>query len=71
MVGLYTYRQYSPLWYDSVELINIFQFQLNLFVDDLPIWGIVGELDEKDNAYYIWTHKKFEIGYNENMVSDQ
>jgi len=41
-----------------------------MYLDDLPIWGIVGELDEKDNAYYIWTHKKFEIGYNENMIVD-
>lgn len=31
-----------------------------MYIDDLPIWGVVGEV--KDNNYYIWTHKKFEIG---------
>jgi hypothetical protein len=36
--------------------------------DDLPIWGIVGEIDEKEDAFYIWTHKKFEIGYNRDQV---
>jgi len=39
-----------------------------MYLDDLPIWGIVGEIDDKDNVYYIWTHKKFEIGYNGNQV---
>ena len=29
--------------------------------------GIVGEVDQGKD-YYIWTHKKFEIGYNENQV---
>jgi len=38
------------------------------FTDDLPIWGIVGEMEEKENSFYIWTHKKFEIGYNEDQV---
>ena len=33
-----------------------------MYLDDLPIWGIVGEIDQDD--HYIWTHKKFEIGYN-------
>ncbi|KAK9881474.1 hypothetical protein WA026_016358 [Henosepilachna vigintioctopunctata] len=39
-----------------------------MYIDDLPIWGVVGEV--KDNNYYIWTHKKFEIGYNENQIID-
>ena len=40
-----------------------------LYLDDLPIWGIVGDIDEKDKeTYYLWTHKKFEIGYNGNQV---
>ena len=30
--------------------------------------GIVGEVDQGKD-YYIWTHKKFEIGYNENQVN--
>lgn len=39
-----------------------------MYIDDLPIWGVVGEI--KDNHQYIWTHKKFEIGYNGNQIID-
>lgn len=39
-----------------------------MYIDDLPIWGVVGDL--KDNNYYIWTHKKFEIGYNGKQIID-
>lgn len=39
-----------------------------MYIDDLPIWGVVGEM--KDNNYYIWTHKKFEIGYNGKQIID-
>jgi len=41
-----------------------------MYLDDLPIWGIVGEMDEKDEGYYIWTHKKFEIGHNDDQIVD-
>ena len=36
----------------------------------MPIWGIVGEVDETDNSYYLWTHKKLDIGYNANHIVD-
>ena len=39
-----------------------------MYLDDLPIWGIVGEIDDKADNYYVWTHKKFEIGYNDDQV---
>ncbi|XP_065160225.1 transmembrane 9 superfamily member 3 [Atheta coriaria] len=39
-----------------------------MYIDDLPIWGIVGEVT--DSNYYIWTHKKFEIGYNGKQIVD-
>ena len=39
-----------------------------MFLDDLPIWGIVGEMEEKE--FYIWTYKKLEIGYNGNQIID-
>ncbi|GLV32142.1 Transmembrane 9 superfamily protein member 3 [Carabus blaptoides fortunei] len=39
-----------------------------MYIDDLPIWGIVGEVG--DNNYYIWTHKKFDIGYNGKQIVD-
>ncbi|XP_068245606.1 transmembrane 9 superfamily member 3-like [Palaemon carinicauda] len=41
-----------------------------MYIDDLPIWGIVGEIDEANDAYYIWTHKKFDLGYNGNQIVD-
>ncbi|XP_070545494.1 transmembrane 9 superfamily member 3-like [Ptychodera flava] len=41
-----------------------------MYIDDLPIWGIVGEIDEGGDGYYIWTHKKFDIGYNNNQIVD-
>lgn len=34
------------------------------------ISGIVGEVDEANDAYYIWTHKKFDLGYNGNQIVD-
>lgn len=39
-----------------------------MYIDDLPIWGIVGEVT--DSKYYIWTHKRFEIGYNGKQIVD-
>ena len=30
--------------------------------------GIVGEMENDGQDLYIWTHKKFEIGYNGNQV---
>ena len=41
-----------------------------MYIDDLPIWGIVGEYDEKDDSYWLWTSKKFEIGYNNDRIVD-
>ncbi|XP_022079469.1 transmembrane 9 superfamily member 3-like [Acanthaster planci] len=44
-----------------------------MYIDDLPIWGIVGESEEaseKVSDYYIWTHKKLDIGYNLNQIVD-
>lgn len=34
------------------------------------ILGIVGEIGEGGDTYYIWTHKKFEIGYNGKQIVD-
>nr|CAB3267004.1 transmembrane 9 superfamily member 3-like [Phallusia mammillata] len=41
-----------------------------MYMDDLPIWGIVGEADENGEDYYMWTHKKLEIGYNTDQIVD-
>lgn len=34
--------------------------------------GVVGEPDENNGvvSYYIWTHKKFDIGYNGKQIVD-
>lgn len=48
------------------------QYWYQLFLDDLPIWGMVGEVLEGDatggEKLYIYTHQKFVITYNENRV---
>lgn len=54
---LFTYAIKNHYWYQ-------------MYIDDLPIWGIVGEYDEKEDAYYIWTSKKFDIGYNADHIVD-
>jgi transmembrane 9 superfamily protein 3 len=42
-----------------------------MYLDDLPIWGIVGDIDENEkDTFYLWTHKKFEIGYNGDQIVD-
>ena len=32
--------------------------------------GIVGEIDEGGEGFYIWTHKKFDIGGNGKQIVD-
>lgn len=39
-----------------------------MYLDDLPIWGIVGEMENNGEDLYIWTHKKFEIGHNGDQI---
>lgn len=41
-----------------------------MYIDDLPIWGIVGEYDDKEDSYWLWTHKKFDLGFNANRIVD-
>jgi len=43
------------------------KYWYQMFIDDLPIWGIVGEVAD-DEGVYIWTHKKFEIGYSGDQI---
>lgn len=48
------------------------QYWYQMYIDDLPIWGIVGEAEDKDGTvnYYIWTHKRFDVGYNGKQIVD-
>ncbi|XP_055382600.1 transmembrane 9 superfamily member 3 [Condylostylus longicornis] len=56
-VNAFTYAVRNDYWYQ-------------MYIDGLPIWGKVGEKDEKDKKYYIYTHKKFDIGYNGKQIVD-
>lgn len=53
----FTYAVKNEYWYQ-------------MYIDGLPIWGKVGERDERDGKYYIFTHKKFDIGYNGQQIVD-
>lgn len=37
------------------------------YLDDLPVWGIVGKKEE-DDKHYIYTHKKLDIAYNGQQI---
>jgi len=50
----------------AYALHNRYWYQM--YIDDLPIWGIVGEIGEDKNELYLWTHKKIEIGYNGDKI---
>jgi len=39
-----------------------------MYIDDLPVWGIVGDND--GGGMHLWTHKKLEIGYNGKQIVD-
>ncbi|CAG2103217.1 unnamed protein product [Medioppia subpectinata] len=60
----------------NAEKVRAFKEALNnhywyeMFVDDLPVWGSVGQTDAKHDGYYLWTHKKLDIGYNGNHIVD-
>ena len=47
-----------------------------LYMDDLPIWGMVGELTttdmdeggELEGEALVYTHKRFSVSYNEDRI---
>eukprot|EP00494_Astrolonche_serrata_P024287 UN24545 len=44
-----------------------------MYLDDLPIWGMVGEMIPSESnpevlEPYVYTHKSFEIGYNSDRI---
>lgn len=55
-VTAFTYAVRNNYWYQ-------------MYIDGLPIWGRVGERGD-DKKYYIYAHKKFEIGYNGKRIVD-
>lgn len=57
----------NELW----ERAYLVRCRYELFMDDLPVWGFVGPPPEetKDEEHiYIYTHKSFDINYNDNRV---
>lgn len=44
------------------------EYWYQMYIDGLPIWGKVGEKDNKQ--FYIYTHKRFDIGYNGKRIID-
>ncbi|XP_031553580.1 transmembrane 9 superfamily member 3-like [Actinia tenebrosa] len=60
-----TQDKYEALVY---AVRNHYWYQM--YIDDLPLWGIVGEIGENGEEYYVWTHKKLEIGHNGNKIVD-
>ncbi|KAG6487356.1 hypothetical protein ZIOFF_055942 [Zingiber officinale] len=50
---------------DAIE--NSYWFEL--FIDDLPLWGFVGETDKNNkDKKYIFTHKSILIQYNKDQI---
>jgi len=47
---------------------NYYIYQM--YLDDFPLWTMVGDIDEDGKTYYLWTHKKLEISYNEDRIVD-
>lgn len=48
------------------------QYWYQMFFDDLPIWGMVGESGAEsgagDELLFIYTHSRFDIGYNGDRI---
>ncbi|MCD9638811.1 Transmembrane 9 super member 1 [Datura stramonium] len=52
---------------DAIENSYWFEF----FIDDLPLWGFVGELHpdrNSDNKHVLYTHKNIHIKYNKDQI---
>lgn len=58
------------------EIFQAFEFAIKnyysyqMYIDDLPIMGSVGTYEGSDSVPYLFTHKKFDIGYNGNQIVD-
>jgi transmembrane 9 superfamily protein 3 len=56
----------TPIFHDAIT--RSFWFQM--YLDDLPLWGMVGELsqDKKEPSAFVFTHKALSIAYHENRI---
>jgi len=55
------------LCYVTVSLICL---PLCAYVYIIVLKGIVGEVEKDAKSFYMWTHKKLDIGYNEDAIVD-
>ncbi|KAF5406029.1 Transmembrane 9 superfamily member [Paragonimus heterotremus] len=53
--------------YEKLRSATANQYWYQMYLDDLPIWSVVGELSTS-NEPFIWTHKQLDIGYNGNQI---
>lgn len=62
-----TETDYKTLLY---AIQNSYYYQM--YLDDMPIWGMVGEIDNTVSppAYKLYTHKRLDIGFNDKQVVD-
>ncbi|CAP28227.1 Protein CBG08396 [Caenorhabditis briggsae] len=62
-----TETDYKTLLY---AIQNSYYYQM--YLDDMPIWGMVGEIDNSVSppTYKLYTHKRLDIGYNDKQVVD-
>lgn len=57
----------TPIHYLTIVVRTCYLLTLTCF-KYFP--GIVGEADENEEDYYLWTYKKLEIGFNGNRIVD-
>ncbi|KAA3677908.1 transmembrane 9 superfamily member 3 [Paragonimus westermani] len=53
--------------YEKLRGATANQYWYQMYLDDLPIWSVVGEVSTS-NEPFIWTHKQLDIGYNGNQI---
>mmetsp|Transcript_36054 Transcript_36054/g.84178 ORF Transcript_36054/g.84178 Transcript_36054/m.84178 type:complete len:127 (+) Transcript_36054:719-1099(+) len=39
-----------------------------MYLDDLPVWGMVGEENEDEGSAYVYTERRLTIAYNTNRI---
>ncbi|GAX72801.1 hypothetical protein CEUSTIGMA_g256.t1 [Chlamydomonas eustigma] len=61
-------KEHASTFIDAIER----QYWYELFLDDLPMWGFVGEIKkgvkERKEVAYIFTHKVIDISYNNDRI---
>ncbi|ORX47505.1 hypothetical protein DM01DRAFT_1339135 [Hesseltinella vesiculosa] len=65
----------KTLQHDDIEMFRYAvhsQYWYTMFVDDLPVGGFIGAIEDPDSAetmqYHLFTHKSFLIEYNQDRI---